>query len=67
MKLFSSLFLLFTLALLIGCTPQPTIQPTGTIDDVDGMGKGLSTLDTLDEELDTSDLEGVEDDLNVDF
>ncbi len=70
MKFFSLVFLVFVTALIVGCSgpQQPAIQQsTGNVEDVDGLGQDLSTLDTLDEELDTSDLEGVEDDLNADF
>ena len=54
-----------------GCTAlqTPSEDQTPTTDGatVTGLQEDLTGLDTLDEELDISDLEGIEDDLNVDF
>ncbi|MBI1973089.1 hypothetical protein HYS50_03720 [Candidatus Woesearchaeota archaeon] len=70
MKL-GSLFFLFTLFLfVVGCSvPQPQADqgtPSGKVGDVEGLGGGLTGLDTMDEE-DLSDLEGLDKELDVDF
>ena len=67
-----SLSLFFLLAIfLAGCsTPQqPLAEQTPSSDGatVEDIQQDLTGLDTLDEDLDISDLEGIEDDLNVDF
>lgn len=64
---FLALFTVF----LAGCSPsqQPVIEQTPSPEGatVEDLQQDLTGLDTLDEELDISDLEGIEDDLNVDF
>ncbi len=71
MKRFSLLLIALAAVFLIGCsTPkEPTVQQQASdkVADVDNLGDGLTGLDILDQDLDTSDLDGLEDDLNVDF
>lgn len=72
MKKVLLIFVLLAAVFAAGCTvPQqpiveetPTDAPTPTVED---LQQDLTGLDTLEEEIDISDLEGVEDDLNVDF
>ena len=69
MKLRLALFVVLVTAFLIGCSSQlPVVQQqSDNVGDVEGLGQDLTGLDSLDEDLDTSDLDGLEDDLNVDF
>ncbi|MBS3143993.1 hypothetical protein J4208_00240 [Candidatus Woesearchaeota archaeon] len=63
-------FVFLTAFFVIGCAvPQePVVQQTSTdAPTVEGLQQDLTGLDTLEEDIDVSDLEGVEDDLNVDF
>ena len=72
MKTLSVFFLIFVALLLIGgcaAPQQPVVAPTTSneVAEVDNLGNELSGLDTQDADLDTSDLDGLEDDFNVDF
>ncbi|GEM_PF-3398875 len=71
MKTLSLVFLFLALLFLVGCAsqqPVPSPDPgSAPVTDVSNLGQDLSTLDSEDTALDTSDLEGMEDDLNVDF
>lgn len=69
MKLGPLLVLLLVTLTLLGCAQQRDIpqQPTGKITDVEGIGDDLGALEGIDEELDTSDLDDLDKDLDVDF
>ena len=70
MKRFLLAFILLAAVFVAGCTvPQaPVVEQTPTdAPTVEGLQQDLTGLDTLEEDIDVSDLEGVEDDLNVDF
>lgn len=70
MKLTILALLLVTLVALLGCTQQlqdTSQQPTGKVTDVEGLGDDLGELEGIDEDLDTSDLDDLDKDLDVDF
>ena len=73
MKLIPLLSLFFIFIFVAGCTsPAPRVTPdggqtTGKVVDVGGLGEDLTALDDVDQELDTGDLDGLDDDLNLDF
>ncbi len=61
-------FVLLAAVFVAGCTaPQQSIVKETSTPTVEEFQQDLTGLDTLEEEIDVSDLEGVEDDLNVDF
>lgn len=63
-------FVLLAAVFAAGCTvpQQPVAEQTPTdTPTVEDLQQDLTGLDTLEEDVDVSDLEGVEDDLNVDF
>lgn len=63
-------FVLLAAVFVAGCTvaQQPIVEETPTdTPTVEDLQQDLTGLDTLEEEIDISDLEGIEDDLNVDF
>ncbi len=61
-------FVLLAAVFVAGCTvPQQPSAPETQTPTVEDLQQDLTGLDTLEEEIDISDLEGVEDDLNVDF
>lgn len=72
MKVTPLLSLFFILLFVVGCTTPPRVTPdgvqtTGKVVDVGGLGDDLADLDTVASELDTSDLDTVDGDLNLDF
>lgn len=73
MKVTPFLTVFFILLFVVGCTtPAPRVTPdggqtTGKVVDVGGLGDDLTDIDTVARELDTSDLDTVDEDLSLDF
>ena len=59
------LLLILVISLFLGCAKQPVTEPMpeevpGTVDEVDEIETGISDISDIDEELDTSDLDGID-------
>ena len=63
MMLKKILIVLTIVLFLIGCAKQPTPTPEpppATVEEVDEIGTGISDIDDINEELDTSDLDEID-------